>query len=252
VEKRCPKCGLVLPADQFGKDRHGKFGLSNRCKPCNRDYEAERRAANPEAHRAKVRRWAAKNANKIAAYTEGYRDRRREIDRVWQTENRDKVREKSRRWRERNREKVAAYNAKYREERADFVSQAKRDWARRNPEAVAAHGARRRANPKYRIEATIRARIHATLTRGSKSAGTFELLGYSSDELRAHLERQFKRGMSWGNYGEWHIDHVVPLSSFSYETPDDPDFRRAWALTNLAPMWGKENMEKGAKRLTLL
>lgn len=85
-----------------------------------------------------------------------------------------------------------------------------------------------------------------------KETSWFAILGYTRDELVAHLERQFTKGMSWNNMGEWHIDHIVPLSSFSIETPDSPDFARAWALTNLRPMWGIANMSKGGKVLTLL
>ena len=60
----------------------------------------------------------------------------------------------------------------------------------------------------------------------------------------AHLEVRFQPGMSWDNYGEWHIDHIVPLAAFNYETPDDLDFGRAWALENLQPLWAKENIRK--------
>ena len=52
--------------------------------------------------------------------------------------------------------------------------------------------------------------------------------------------------------GEWHIDHIVPLASFVIAGPDDPELRRAWALTNLRPLWAKDNMRKGAKVETLL
>lgn len=250
--KTCSICRQELPLTSFGKDKHKKDGLNYRCIPCNRDYEAERRKSNPEASRAKVKKWAAANQEKISEYRESYRDRRRELNVVWQAQNKDKVREKSRRWRARNSEKVSAYNAKYRKERAEFVAALKKDWNLRNPHAVAAHGAKRRECPKYRLEATIRARIHATLASGKKSGKKFSALGYSSDELAVHLERQFAKGMSWANYGEWHVDHIVPLASFNYETPEDEDFRRAWALPNLRPLWANNNMMKGAKRLTLL
>jgi 5-methylcytosine-specific restriction endonuclease McrA len=53
--------------------------------------------------------------------------------------------------------------------------------------------------------------------------------------------------MTWDNYAHdtWHIDHIVPLSSFLFDTPDDPGFKSAWALANLQPLWAKENMSKG-------
>jgi hypothetical protein len=53
--------------------------------------------------------------------------------------------------------------------------------------------------------------------------------------------------MSWENYGEWQIDHIIPLAAFNYETPFDMDFQRAWSLSNLQPLWALENMSKGDK-----
>lgn len=60
--------------------------------------------------------------------------------------------------------------------------------------------------------------------------------------------------MTWDNYGHkgWHIDHRIPLATFQISSPNDPDFRVAWALTNLQPMWASDNFSKGAKRLLLL
>lgn len=52
--------------------------------------------------------------------------------------------------------------------------------------------------------------------------------------------------------GEWHIDHIIPKSSFDYQTPDDDAFKAAWALTNLRPLWSSENLRKKAKRLHLI
>jgi len=58
--------------------------------------------------------------------------------------------------------------------------------------------------------------------------------------------------MSWENIGDWHIDHIVPLSRFKVSGPDDPELRRAWALTNLRPLWAKDNMRKSASNEFLL
>mgnify|MGYP003386492334 CR=1 FL=1 len=89
--------------------------------------------------------------------------------------------------------------------------------------------------------------------RGSKQSATWpDLVGYSVDELRVHIERQFIKGMTWENMGEWHIDHIIPASSFYYATPIDPGFKAAWALTNLRPLWATANMQKSNKREFLL
>jgi hypothetical protein len=70
------------------------------------------------------------------------------------------------------------------------------------------------------------------------------LVDYALQELREHLEFQFEDGMTWENYGSWHIDHRKPISWFSFETPDDEQFKDCWALSNLKPMWGEDNLKK--------
>ncbi len=74
------------------------------------------------------------------------------------------------------------------------------------------------------------------------------MVGYTTEELKEHLETQFKKGMAWDNYGKkWHIDHIIPRSKFNYIYYDDIDFKRCWALTNLQPLWAKENIQKSDK-----
>jgi 5-methylcytosine-specific restriction endonuclease McrA len=73
------------------------------------------------------------------------------------------------------------------------------------------------------------------------------LVGYTLEDLRAHLEARFTEGMSWENAGSWHVDHVRPLSSFAITGPDCPEFKAAWALENLQPLWAADNLRKGAR-----
>jgi hypothetical protein len=63
----------------------------------------------------------------------------------------------------------------------------------------------------------------------------------------SHLEAQFEPWMTWDNYGfyGWHIDHIKPLASFKYSTPDDPQFKAAWSLKNLRPLGAEANWRKG-------
>ncbi len=88
-------------------------------------------------------------------------------------------------------------------------------------------------------------------TRTTASEGKRHL-PYTMEELRTHLEKQFLPGMSWDNRRKWHIDHIIPLANFKFTSVDDPDFKAAWALTNLRPIWASKNMSKGKKRTTLL
>ena len=40
------------------------------------------------------------------------------------------------------------------------------------------------------------------------------LLKYTANELKNHLENLFTDGMSWSNYGEWQVDHIKSLYTF--------------------------------------
>lgn len=107
-----------------------------------------------------------------------------------------------------------------------------------------------------RIDVRLRSRISSQIRYclGTRKGGmtTQRLLGYSIDELRVHLERQFLPDMNWSNFGKWHIDHIVPLASFTITGSDDPELRRAWALTNLRPLWAEDNIRKGSRIEVLL
>jgi hypothetical protein len=89
------------------------------------------------------------------------------------------------------------------------------------------------------VSNTIRSQISRTISRGfsdvAKNWKTFEMLGYSPSELMGHLESLFLFGMSWKNYGEWHIDHIKPISMHRLKNQDD--FKRCWSLKNLKPRW---------------
>ncbi|MFW5903050.1 MAG: HNH endonuclease signature motif containing protein, partial [archaeon] len=64
-----------------------------------------------------------------------------------------------------------------------------------------------------------------------------DLVGYTFNELKEHLENQFTDKMNWGNYGDyWEIDHIKPKSSFDFEKPEDQEFKDCWSLDNLQPL----------------
>lgn len=109
-----------------------------------------------------------------------------------------------------------------------------------------------KADPKARLSSNISCHIYQTL-KGTKAGRSWQLLvGYTVDDLRGHLERQFRNGMSWENYGKWHIDHIRPVSSFSFSSPDHAEFRACWALSNLQPLWARDNILKSNKLVSML
>jgi len=79
----------------------------------------------------------------------------------------------------------------------------------------------------------------------NKSDRTSVLLGYEKENLRSHLEEKFKDGMSWENYGKWHIDHIIPIKHFLDKNINDPKIINA--LDNLQPLWAEENLTKSSR-----
>ena len=104
---------------------------------------------------------------------------------------------------------------------------------------------RRQEDKTYRISKSMSIMIWQALKNGRIFKSWDKYLSYSVDELKAHLENQFREGMYWDNYGEWHIDHIKPRSSFKYESENDIEFKECWKLENLQPLWASENMYKG-------
>lgn len=93
----------------------------------------------------------------------------------------------------------------------------------------------------------MRSRMSSSLKRKTKKSSIYAYLGISIQEFTLYIESLFKEGMTWNNYGyySWHIDHIVPLSSF--DLTKEEELYRAWNYKNLRPMWAIENMRKGSK-----
>lgn len=111
---------------------------------------------------------------------------------------------------------------------------------------------KRRSEPKHGLNHRMSTMVGRGLRRGKGGRAWSQLLGFDIAELMLHLEKQFLPGMTWENIGSWHIDHIVPLSSFSFESSEDAAFRSAWALTNLRPLWAEDNIRKSNQRVLLL
>lgn len=99
-------------------------------------------------------------------------------------------------------------------------------------------------NINFRIAKTLRSRLYVALKNNSQRSSAIKVLGCSIVELKEHLERQFQDQMSWDNYGQWHIDHVKPLSRFDLSNAED--LKKACHYSNLQPLWAKDNLVKGS------
>lgn len=103
---------------------------------------------------------------------------------------------------------------------------------------------RRKRDPIFKLLAYVRGRIRGALKRktAKKSNKTEQLLGCSAHELKMHLEILFKDGMSWNNYGKWHVDHIKPCCSFDLTNPEEQE--ACFHYSNLQPLWAEDNLKK--------
>jgi ATP-dependent Lon protease len=147
--------------------------------------------------------------------------------------------ENHKKWSEQNKEHLKQYIKEYRKNNVDKIRQIKRDYERY----------RKASDPAYKLISNFRTAIYQVLKENNveKNKHYFDILKYTPEELISHLEKQFTDSMTWENYGEWHVDHRMPISSFFFESVDDDSFMKCWSLDNLQPMWGKENITKGDK-----
>lgn len=137
--------------------------------------------------------------------------------------------EKNAEWRVANKEYKNAYDRKYMKASKKRLRE------------------RRRNNPQIRIADNLRRRINSAIKNNQKAGSAVRDLGCSVLELKRHLESQFQVGMSWDNYGDWHIYHIKPLASF--DLTDRKQFLEACCYTNLQPLWAEDNLSKGYKHV---
>lgn len=83
----------------------------------------------------------------------------------------------------------------------------------------------------------------------TKRNHAIDLIGCTSEQLKLHLESQFKKWMTWNNYGiKWHVDHITPCSTFDHTDKDQ--VRRCWHYSNLRPLCAIENIKKSDTIIT--
>jgi hypothetical protein len=134
-----------------------------------------------------------------------------------------------------------------RKEDPDFYNEIYKEYYNKNKERInevrrTTQQKRRDEDPVFRIRKNMGSRIYLAVKNKGK---TMELAGCSKEDLVTHLESKFTEGMTWDNYGEWHIDHILPCASFNLEDPEEQ--KKCFHWTNLQPLWAIDNIRKGAK-----
>lgn len=222
MEKICRICGKPKNIEDFHKKKGTSDGHRNECKECVKDIQKKYKEA------------------------PGFKEKQKEYDKNRYDNNRDDILKRKKEYHKENREKILEQKEIYRND-PNNVDRIKeylknyrnehrenaREYSRNNPTIKALNQQAYRERNSHVI--AWRTVLHSTLKRlGTiKEGHTIDILGYSALELKEHIEKQFTIGMSWNNYGDWHIDHIKPVITFS----SDVDIKVVCALDNLRPLW---------------
>lgn len=149
---------------------------------------------------------------------------------------------------ENNRERIKEYHRKYYQKNKKLFSQKQKEYDKTHKEERNRRQQNKlKTNINYKIAHYLRTRLNKVLKGERKSESILKLLGCSLDAFKSHLESNFTQGMSFENYGKWHIDHIKPCASFDLSVNDEQS--KCFHYTNLQPLWAKDNLEKYTKIL---
>lgn len=230
--KKCTKCYKEKDVCFFGKDSKTKDGLKLYCKDC-------------RSQESKIYR--SKNSIKISEYhKKNYSKKRDEIlqrNNLWLSENKEKKKEIDRKYREEKNELIVNNRIKFFEKKPHIKSIYQKKYYNNNKEKIKI----KNGDPWNRFKHNVRSRLskYLIINNIKKYNTTFHIIGCTPEFLKEHLRKQFIHGMSWDNYGKWHIDHIIPLSSANNEG----EVYKLCHYTNLQPLWAEDNLKKSNKIL---
>lgn len=225
VEKKwCGKCKQFNPLENYGNSKQTWDKLRSTCKNCLKEENK-------------------KNKEKITEYNKNYwkntKEQQTERHKVWVEQNKEHVKQKSKEYRLKHGKEIdkktwqkRKNDPEYREKHNAYI----REWCKQ----------KRKNDTEYKIKQNCRRRIREMLNNDNASGKTLsseKYTGCSTYQLQCHLERKFKDGMTWNNYGKaWHIDHIIPCASFNMNKAID--VMACFHYTNLQPLWSNENIKK--------
>lgn len=225
-----------------------------------KDYHKKYYEKNKEKMKESQRKWREKNKEKKKEYDKNYleenKEKKLEYYKQYYEENKEKKKED--RDKLENKEKRKKWRKEYYRKNKEKSKQQYGEWCEKNQDKVKEYRKTYYKKNKEKINHIIgwRSILRNTLIRMNteKEGHTIDLLGYSALELKSYMQSKFTPEMSWDNYGEWHIDHIKPVSSYHKDTP--PNI--VCALSNLQPLWAttreidgviyEGNLNKGVTR----
>ena len=230
--KACTKCNELKPWAKFYKKNNTNDGYAYYCKDCCRT-QCRGRYQNLDEEGKQAHIAAAKKHHKAltpqqrTAYKRAYitkmKNERPEQYKKYKKSKAEQKKRQKKRWKEEGGEQWEKYKRRR--------NKAKRKYMKNSPRARMIHNIRKRLSSVIKLK------------KGRKLESYSKTIGCTVKRLYGHIENQFTQGMSWENYGEWHVDHVKPIAKFDLNSLED--VKKINHYTNLQPLWAKDNVEKG-------
>jgi len=208
--KTCIKCKEEKDLNQFRIYKKCRDGYRTDCLICEKNSRIEYRLNNKEKIKEYNKEYKLKNKERFKEYNKEYH-KKYNI-------------QYSKQYRLNNKERVKKYNKEYQKQ---YLKE------------------RRIIEPLFKLRCNIGSNIRMAIKRQgyTKKTKTFQLLGCTYEEFKEHLEKKFTKGMSWENQGEWHLDHIYPVSL----AKDEEELIRLNHYTNFQPLWALDNIKKSNK-----
>lgn len=212
--KRCLKCQRKRLAKFFSKRSASSDGLQKICKDC----------ANSNNHKY--------YKNNKSYYIDRY------------ASNRDILLKRNKKWNKNNQDKTKEHRRKFLKNNPDYYSKYRElNKEKLNTKTRIRDSFRLKNDIIFKLKKNYRNRLYDYYKGSNRSKTSEKIIGISWNGFKLHIEQQFSSGMTWENYGEWHIDHIVPLSSGK----DKKELEKLFHYTNCQPLWAKENLSKSDK-----
>lgn len=253
--KQCNRCGQIKFVSEFYKHKRTLGGFRATCKKCEIKIATEYSVKNKDKVNKKRRERYRIKSEQILKRNKEYRIKNREKvnegkKRSYQL-NKDEILKQNKEYRIKNKEEISKRRKRYRENNKEEIRERNKQYRLKNAIMINERRALRReilkGDPKFVLNKRISSLMRLSLKGNKNGYGWESLVGYTLIDLMEYLESLFQDGMSWENMGEWHIDHIIPVSAFNFIGPFDIDFKKCWNIKNLQPLWAKDNLSKGTK-----
>lgn len=146
------------------------------------------------------------------------------------------------------KEYKSAYDKEYAKINCNKIAEKSRTFRLKNKEILYAKklsyiAHKEAVSVEFKLARRLRSRLYKAVKGITKNTSAVRDLGCSVEFLKNHLESKFQPGMTWENYGKWHIDHIVPLASVN----DINKLEDLCHYGNLQPLWAQDNLKKGKR-----